>query len=130
MVFGRKKPADEGLQLQREFHRNCLEQIDDLEQRINEQEMANLRAAFADVWVDSQAADELPEKVRLARRFATELGGTLSTSSTALESMWGGLQQLQGIIDHCEHSVQDLLAGLIVRQGLATTRKPGDGSVG
>jgi len=126
MVFGRKKPMGEQLQLQREFHRNCLEQLDDLEGRINDQEMASLRNAFADVWVDDQATRELPEKVKLARQFATELGATLNECSAALESMWGGLEQLQGIIDHCEHGVQDLLAGLVTRQALATTRKSDD----
>ena len=126
MVFGRKKPTDEQLTLQREFHRNCLEQIDDLERRINEREMTALRNAFPDVWVDDQATRELPEKVKLARRYATELGATLNESSAALESMWSALEQLQGIIDHCEHSVQDLLAGLVARQSLATTKKSDD----
>ena len=126
MVFGRRKPADEQLQLQREFHRNCLEQLDDLERRINDDEMATLRNAYSDVWVDDQATRELPEKVKLARRFATDLGETLSQTSTPLESMWGGLEQLQGIIDHCEHSVQDMLAGLITRQSLASIKKSDD----
>lgn len=126
MVFGRKKPADEQLELQREFHRNCLEQLDDLERRINDEEMKSLRHAYSEVWVDSQATRELPEKVRLARRFATELGATLNTTSTALESVWGGLQELQAIIDNCEHAVQDLLAGLITRQSLATIKKSDD----
>ena len=125
MVFGRKKP-DEQLELQREFHRNCLEQLADLEQRIGDQEMAALRSSFADVWVDDQPTRELPEKVKLARQYATDLGVTLSQTSTALESMWSGLETLQGIIDHCEHNVQALLAGLIARQSLAGTRKPDD----
>ena len=126
MVFGRKKPVDEQLELQREFHRNCLEQLADLESRINEQEMASLRQAYADVWVEDQAIRELPEKVQLARRYATDLGVTLSAASTALESVWGALQTLQGIIDHCEHGVQAMIAGLVTRQSLANIEKPGD----
>ena len=126
MVFGRKKPSAEQLQLQREFYRNCLEQLDDLEQRINDEEMATLRSAYADVWVDDQATRELPEKVKLARRYAADLGATLSTTSTALESLWPALETLQGIIDHCEQGVQDLVAGLVTRQSLASIKKPGD----
>ena len=117
---------DEQLQLQREFHRNCLEQIDDLERRINDEEMATLRNAYSEVWVEDQATHELPEKVRLARRFATDLGNTLSTTSTALDSMWSGLETLQEIIDHCEHGVQALIAGLVTRQSLASIKKSGD----
>jgi predicted translin family RNA/ssDNA-binding protein len=126
MVLGWFKKKDEQLQLQREFHRNCLEQLDDLEQRINDEEMATLRNAHPDVWVDDEATRELPEKVRLARRFATELGMTLSTASPALDSVWSALESLQGIIDHCEHAVQDLIAGLVMRQSLATIRKSND----
>jgi hypothetical protein len=126
VVFGRKKPADEQLQLQREFHRNCLEQLDDLERRINDQEMATLRKAYSDVWIDDQATGELPEKVKLARRFATELGDTVSTTPTALESLWPGLETLQAIIDQCEHGVQALIAGLVTRQSLATIKKEDD----
>jgi hypothetical protein len=126
MVFGRKTPVDEQLALQREFHRNCLEQLDDLEGRINPQEMANLRAAFPDVWVDNQSTRELPEKVNLARRFASELDATLNNSSRALETMWSALQQLQQIIDQCEHDVQNLLAGLVTRQSLKGTGRSDD----
>jgi hypothetical protein len=125
-MFGRKKPGNEQLQLQREFHRNCVEQLDDLEGRINDDEMANLRNAFADLWVEDQAIRELPEKVRLARRYATDLGETLGTTSTALESMWPALETLQGIIDQSEHGVQDMLAGLMLRQGLAVSKGTGD----
>ena len=126
MVLGLFKKSNEQLELQREFLRNCREQLEDLEQRINDQEMANLRATFPEVWVDDQAIRELPEKVRLAGKFATELGEKLSTAKTALDSMWSALETLQGIIDHCEHGVQDMLAGLVMRQSLAASRKADD----
>src|SRR5436190_23405761 len=113
MVFGLFGKANKQLELQREFHRNCLEQLDDLEKRINEEEMASLRNAFADVWVDDQPTRELPEKVKLARRFATELGDKLSQVSKPLDSMWDALETLQGIIDNCEHGVQALLSTLL-----------------
>lgn len=124
-MFGLFK-RDEQLGLQREFHRNCLKQIEDLEQRINDKELAALRTTFSAVWIDDQPTRELPGKVQLARRYATELGGVLAGRSSALESMWPALDELQAIIDNCERAVQDLLAGLLTRQRLSPPAKPID----
>jgi len=124
-MFGLFK-RDEQLGLQREFHRNCVEQIEDLERRISDKELAALRATFSAVWIDDQPTRELPGKVQLARSYATELGGVLAGRSSALASMWPALDELQAVIDNCERAVQDLLAGLLVRQGSSSPANPID----
>lgn len=111
MLFGRLR-RNELLDDQKEFLQNCLVQIEDLESRVSEAKLTGLRDAYADVWVDSQDVRELPDKVKLARRFATDVGSTLQKTNVGLKSVWPALETLQGIIDHCEHGMQTLLATL------------------
>jgi hypothetical protein len=119
MVFGRFR-RDELLENQKEYLRNCIEQIEDLEGRVNEERLAALRRAYAGVWVADEEAQELLGKVKLARRFATDLGEELGKVAIGLETASPALETLQTIIDACERDVQSLIAGLMARQGLAS----------
>jgi phage gp37-like protein len=118
-----RRQSDPDLERQREFLRNCVEQIDALEARVNESRLATLQREFAAVWIDEHPTRELPGKVALARQQAADLGEVLSSTRTALHSMWTALDQLQAIIDHIQRGAQDLVAGLIARQGAASMTK-------
>ncbi len=123
MVFGRFR-RDELLENQREYLRNCIEQIEDLEGRVDEERLAALRRAYADIWAADEEAQELLGKVKLARRFATDLGEELGKATIGLETASPALETLQGIIDICERDIQNLIAGLVARQGLALGSTP------
>ena len=120
-MFGRKRNGDDGLRANhREFHDNCLIQIEDLESRTAD--WSGLKREFAAVWSDSQDAtvNEITQKVALARKFATEAEASLATAS--IDTAAQGLKLLQEIIDNAEHQLQGLLVGLVTAQAM---RSPG-----
>ena len=120
-MFGRKRSGDDGLRANhREFHRNCVIQIEDLESRTAD--WSGLKREFAAVCSDSQDAtvNEITQKVALARKFATEAEASLATAS--IDTAAQGLKLLQEIIDNAEHQLQGLLVGLVTAQAM---RSPG-----
>jgi hypothetical protein len=119
-MFGRKKTNDDQLRANhREYYRNCLIQIADLEDRAGPASWSSLKASFAAVWSDDATAEEISAKVALARKFASDLESNLSSAS--IDTAARSLELLQEIIDNAEHQLQGLLAGLVTAQAMRST---------
>ena len=120
-MFGRKKTSDNELRANhREYFRNCIIRIEELESRLGPSKWASLRVNFVDVWMDDSVAVEIDQKVALARKFATDLEPSLA--ATSIKAAGKSLELLQEIIDNAGRQVQDLLAALIVRQSLKASQ--------
>jgi hypothetical protein len=120
-MFGRKNTDDNELRgNHREYFRNCIIQIEELEARLGPSKWASLRVNFADVWTDDSVADEIDQKVALARKFATDLEPSLA--ATSIDAAGKALELVQEIIDNAERQVQDLLAALVLRQSFKASR--------
>ena len=121
MIFGKKKTSDNELRANhRKYFRNCIIQIEDLESRIGPSKWTSLKVNFVDVWMDDTVADEIDQKVALARKFATDLEPSLAV--TSIDAAGKALELVQEIIDNAERQVQNLLAALILRQSLKASQ--------
>ena len=121
MIFGKKKTSDNELRANhREYFRNCIIQIEDLGSRIGPSKWTSLKVNFVDVWMDETVADEIDQKVALARKFATDLEPSLAV--TSIDAAGKALELVQEIIDNAERQVQNLLAALILRQSLKASQ--------
>ena len=115
MVFGRKKLGDDELRANhREYFRNCLIQIGDLESRTTQESWLRMKGQFGSVVASEAVAEEITQKVALARKFADDLEPKLA--ATTIDAAGQALELLQEIIDNAERQIQGLLAGLVFKQ--------------
>ena len=120
MVFGRKKSGDDELRANhREYFRNCLIQIGDLESRTTQESWRRLIGQFDSAWTSEAVAEEITQKVALARKFADDLEPKLT--ATTIDAAGQALELLQEIIDNAERQIQGVLAGLVFKQAQKST---------